>query len=66
MSARDRIKVICRIRPENKIEKEGKFPRCVEYGDHNISVECIPESQVSDAVGRHDFAFDRVFGPDSR
>jgi len=66
MSSRDRIKVVCRIRPENQLEKDGKFPRCVEYGDRDISVQCQPESKASDAVGtRHDFAFDRVFGPDS-
>ena len=65
MSSRDRIKVVCRIRPENQIEKEGRFRRCVGYDDYNISVECQPESKVSDAVGKHDFAFDRIFGPDS-
>lgn len=29
MAARDRIKVVCRIRPENKIEKDGNYKRVV-------------------------------------
>ena len=40
MSSRDRIKVVCRIRPENKIELAGAYQRCVEYDKENISVEC--------------------------
>jgi hypothetical protein len=65
-SNRDRIKVVCRIRPENAIEKSGNYKRCVEYDQKNISVECITESKVSDMSGKHDFAFDAIFGPDSR
>lgn len=65
-SNRDRIKVVCRIRPENAIEKAGSYKQCVEYDSTNISVECIPESKVSEMAGRHDFAFDAVFGPESR
>lgn len=38
MSQRDKIKVVCRIRPENKIEKEGAYQKCVTYDDQNISV----------------------------
>lgn len=66
MSNRDRIKVVCRIRPENAIEIAGKYARCVAFDDKNISVDCVPESKVSDASGRHEFAFDAIFGPDSR
>lgn len=40
MSTRDRIKVVCRIRPENAIEKAGNYARCVTYDDYNITVEC--------------------------
>jgi len=40
MSSRDRIKVVCRIRPENAIELQGAYKRCVEYTDTAISVEC--------------------------
>ena len=64
-SCRDRIKVVCRIRPENALETQGAYGRCVTFDDTNISVECQPESKVSDAVGAHPFAFDAVFGPDS-
>jgi hypothetical protein len=66
MSARDRIKVVCRIRPENKIEKAGNYKSCVEFDDTNISVECNPESKASDMLGKHDFTFDAIFGPESR
>ena len=66
MAARDRIKVVCRIRPENKIEKDGNYKRVVKFDGPNISVECEPESKASDMVGKHDFTFDAVFGPDSR
>lgn len=40
MASRDRIKVICRIRPENKIEISGNYARCVTFDGPNISVEC--------------------------
>ena len=66
MSTRDRIKVVCRIRPENKIEKEGRYKRCVTFDKTNISINCNPESKVSDYAGTHDFAFDAIFGPESR
>ena len=66
MASRDRIKVVCRIRPENKLEIAGAYKRCVEYDSKNISVECTPESKVSDMSGKHSFAFDHVFGADSR
>lgn len=38
MSQRERIKVVCRIRPENKIEKDGNYQKCVTYEDTAISV----------------------------
>lgn len=38
MSQRERIKVVCKIRPENKIEKEGNYQRCVTFEDTTISV----------------------------
>jgi len=65
MNVRDSIKVVCRIRPENAIEKTGNYERCVEYDNINISIDCQPESKVSDMSGTHRFAFDAVFGPDS-
>ena len=73
MSQRERIKVVCRIRPENKLEKEGNYNKCVTFEDYAISVtvspsmtkceQCTPESKVSDMAGTHSFSFDRVFGP---
>lgn len=65
MSTRDRIKVVCRIRPENAIEKAGAYSRCVTFDKLNISIDCQPESKVSDMSGTHNFAFDAIFGPDS-
>jgi len=65
MSNRDRIKVVCRIRPENTIEREGKYARCLKWDYNNVAIDCQAESKVSDANGRHDFAFDAIFGPDS-
>jgi hypothetical protein len=66
MSARDRIKVVCRIRPENKLELAGNYKRCVNYDSTNISVDCVPESKASDMMGKHNFTFDACFGPESR
>ena len=66
MSNRDRIKVVCRIRPENKLELAGAYARCVTYSDNDITVQCNPESKVSDMAGSHNFAFDAIFGPESR
>jgi hypothetical protein len=57
---------VCRIRPENKLELAGDYRRCVTFEGPNMSVECTPESKVSDLSGVHNFAFDAVFGPDSR
>ena len=41
MSQRERIKVVCRIRPENKLEKEGNYQKCVTYDTTNIAVTVI-------------------------
>ena len=38
MSQRERIKVVCRIRPENKLEKEGNYSKCVTFEDYAITV----------------------------
>ncbi len=38
MSQRERIKVVCRIRPENKLEKEGNYQKCVTFEDQAITV----------------------------
>lgn len=45
MSQRDRIKVVCRIRPENKLEKEGSYQKCVTFDKTNIAVSVNIEQQ---------------------
>ena len=62
--SRDSIKVVCRIRPENQLELGGSYSRCVEYTDKEIAVECQAD-KTSNFAGKHDFTFDRIFGPDS-
>jgi hypothetical protein len=66
MSNRDRIKVVCRIRPENKIEIAGNYPRCVGFDRTHINIECRPASKVSDMKGKHEFTFDGCFGAESK
>ena len=38
MANRDSIKVVCRIRPENEIEKKGSYRRCVEHDEKRIEI----------------------------
>ena len=38
MANRDSIKVVCRVRPENKLELAGNYQRCVEHTDKDIKV----------------------------
>lgn len=66
MSSRDAIKVVCRMRPENKLEKEGNYARCVEFDKKNIRVTVAGEHKAGDMEGSHPFAFDRVFGPNTQ
>jgi hypothetical protein len=74
MSNRDSIKVVCRIRPENAIEKQGAYQKCVEHDSTQIQVTVSPrcltlqvtaDSKVSDMNGSHKFSFDRVFGSEA-
>jgi kinesin family protein 5 len=65
MANRDSIKVVCRIRPENEIEKKGAYRRCVEHDDKQIEIAVTAESKVSDMNGNHKFSFDRVFGSEA-
>ena len=66
MLSRDAIKVVCRMRPENKLEKEGNYARCVEFDKKNIRVTVAGEHKAGDMEGSHPFAFDRVFGPNTQ
>ena len=38
MANRDSIKVVCRVRPENKLELAGNYQRCVEHTNKEIKV----------------------------
>lgn len=62
--ANDTVKVVCRIRPQNKLEIQGGYSTCVEYDATNITVN-VNADAVSDAAGGHDFAFDNIFGPET-
>jgi kinesin family member 5 len=57
-ATRDSIKVVCRIRPENAIEREGNYNRVVQFTETDIRIEVNDEGG-----GIHNFAFDRIFGP---
>lgn len=47
MSQRERIKVVCRIRPENKLEKEGNYSKCVNFEDYAITVTVSGHKHVT-------------------
>jgi len=55
------VKVVCRIRPENKVEKESGCKPCVTFTDTSISIECAENGKS----GKNSFSFDRIFGPNS-
>jgi hypothetical protein len=46
MTSRDKIKVVCRIRPENALEKSVNYNKCVTYQDYNITVAVSINSEV--------------------
>ena len=39
MSNRESIKVVCRVRPLNKIELSGNFQNCVTHDDYMITIK---------------------------
>ena len=53
MANRDSIKVVCRVRPENKLELAGNYQRCVEHTDKDIKVT------VSSHLYLHGHRFDQ-------
>ena len=55
------IHVICRLRPENSIEKESGSSPCVSFNDTKISIKISDRCEDS-----HEFTFDRVFSSESR
>jgi kinesin family protein 5 len=64
---RENIKVVCRLRPENKREIETGLKLCITYGTDNLKliVDNNGEKKSSEE-GAYDFTFDRVFGADSK
>ena len=55
------IRVICRLRPENSIEKESGSSPCVSFNDTKISIKISDRCEES-----HEFTFDRVFSSETR
>ncbi|OMJ89407.1 hypothetical protein SteCoe_8404 [Stentor coeruleus] len=51
------IRVICRLRPENKIEQESGAGSCISYTDTTIKIKLQERSEEV-----HDFTFDRICG----
>ena len=58
--SKDSVKVVCRIRPENHIETSGSYKKVLKYTETDIQIEVNDEGG-----GNHNFAFDRIFGPNS-
>ena len=54
------IRVICRLRPENSIEKESGSSPCVNFTDTTISIKLSDRGEES-----HEFTFDRVFSSET-
>ena len=54
------IRVICRLRPENSIEKESGSSPCVNFTDTTISIKISDRGEES-----HEFTFDRVFSSET-
>lgn len=57
-STRENVKVVCRIRPETKQERERQGSTCVKFNKTAVEV-ALDE-------GTHSFSFDQIFGPDSK
>lgn len=57
------IRVICRLRPENKVERESGGYSCVEYSPTSIKIRT--HSEKGKGEESHSFSFDHVFGPET-
>ena len=53
------IRVICRLRPENKLEQESGGSVCVTYTSDTLRIRLKDRGDES-----QDFTFDRIFGPE--
>jgi len=51
MSNRESIKVVCRVRPLNKIELSGNFQNCVTHDDYMMTVKVsLPSAYLCSAI----------------
>jgi hypothetical protein len=57
------IRVICRLRPENNVERESGGHCCVEYDEYAIKLNLPAEKHKPPEV--HEFTFDRICGPET-
>lgn len=55
------IRVICRLRPQNKVEAEAGGHECIEYTNKTLKIKVQDRADESSV---HDFAFDHVCGPE--
>lgn len=54
---RESINVVCRLRPLNKLEKEGNYGVCMTHNDKSVNIK-VDET-------KNEFTFDKIFGADS-
>ncbi len=55
--SREKVKVVCRIRPTNQKEILSGGVSCIKFTETNI--------EVNQDDGSNSFSFDRIFGPES-
>ena len=55
------IRVVCRLRPENKVESEAGGHQCIEYTHAGLK---ITVQDRPDEKSEHEFSYDGVFGPE--
>lgn len=69
---KETIKVVCRLRPENKLEKELGQKVCVNFNKSSIKLNVfirllqVDSDKKSNDSEYHEFTFDKIFGPDSK
>lgn len=57
------IRVICRLRPENRVERESGGYCCVDYSPTSLKLRTHSDRGKSEES--HSFSFDHVFGPET-
>ena len=66
MSTESSIKVVCKFRPLNELEKSLGGETCVELLGDSVALVVRPADQSADPNAREArFAFDKVFGPEA-